>query len=132
MKNTLNLLTLSAILLASFQFSSCSSDDDPEITAASLIGTWTLASFATTGCTDPIDNQDLSTCTTSCETIVVTATTVSIDGDAPMTYTTDGNTITTDGDTLTWSISGTTLTITDVDSAADGGCTSTFTYTRVS
>jgi hypothetical protein len=132
MKNTLNLFAFLALLLVSFQFSSCSSDDDPEITAESLIGTWTQTSFVSTGCTDPNDNQDLSTCTTACETIVVTATTVSINGDAPMTYTTDGNTITTDGDTITWAISGTTLTITDVDSAADGGCTSVITYIRVS
>ncbi len=125
MKRTLNLLTISTLLLILVPFSSCKDDDEPS--ASGLIGTWKEVSFEASGCTDPNDNEPLSTCSTTCETIVVTATTISFSGTS-FPYTASGNTITVDGETVTWSISGTTLTIT---SDGEPGCTNVSKYTRV-
>ncbi|MEZ4973235.1 MAG: hypothetical protein R2820_07985 [Cyclobacteriaceae bacterium] len=114
--------------------SSCKDDDDP----SPLIGTWEEKSYVASGCIDPDDNETF-TCTSSCETIVITENTIKIDTDPAIPYTTDGNKLTisqtTGGITISitvqFSVSGNTLTITQEEEDADGGCTSVSTYQRV-
>jgi hypothetical protein len=84
------------------------------------------------GCSDPVDNETI-TCT-SCETIVISATTMSIDGDT-YPYTVSGNTLSIDVDgdiyKITYIISGNNLTLNFQDSVADGNCKYVTTYKRI-
>lgn len=129
---TIFLLTLIASFI--FQFEGCKKDDDPT-PAEQLVGSWKEVSYVSTGCTDPNDNES-NTCTTNCETLVVTATTLKIGSDPALSYTASGNTLTVtipgqQTTTVAFAISGSTLTVTIQDSPADGGCKSVSTYTRI-
>lgn len=122
MKTLKQLLMMALIVLA---FQGCKKDDESPSQASLLIGTWEYKSTVVTNCTDSLDNFN-DTCTSSCDVTVITATTIDSDP-----YTASGNTITSDGDTYTFSISGTTLTITYQESVADGGCKYVTTLTKV-
>lgn len=116
--------------------SSCKDDD--ESPGAALIGTWEEKSFVSSGCIDPNDNES-STCTASCEQIVVTENTVKIGSDPAIPYTIKGNQLSISESaggvtitiTVTFEVSGNTLIITQQDEASDGGCKNVSTYTRV-
>lgn len=126
------LLTLIASLV--FLFEGCKKDDEPT-PAEQLVGSWKEVSFVSSGCTNPADNES-STCTTTCETFVATATTLKFGSDTPLSYTSNGNTLTVTipgqpSVTAVFSITGSTLTLTIQDSAADGGCKSVSTYSKI-
>ena len=132
MKTIKQVFLMTAMVIA---FEGCKKDD-PKPNASALIGSWEETSYVVTNCTDPLDNEALYECTTICEILEVSATTVTLDGDGPYDYTASGNTVTIDLGpdgtvVVTYSISGTTLTISIQDSLADGGCKTTITYTKV-
>jgi YD repeat-containing protein len=132
------LMTLISSLI--FLLEGCKKDEPAPVTQASLlVGSWKEVSYVATGCTDPKSNES-STCTTSCETLVITATTFKIvkaDGSSQtFNYTAKDNTITvtlTGGQitTATFAITGSTLAITNQDSLADGNCKSVSTYSKI-
>jgi hypothetical protein len=123
------------ILIASlvFLFEGCKKDDDPT-PAEQLVGSWKEVSFASTGCTDPNENES-ETCTTNCETLVASGSTLTFPGEPPYAYTANGNTLTVTAGgqtfTATIAISGSTLTFTIQDSPADGGCKNVITYSKI-
>lgn len=134
MKNYIKVMFIAfAIPLA---ISSCKDDD--ENPGAALIGTWEEKSYVSSGCVDPDDNES-STCTSSCERIVVTENTITIGSFPAVSYTVSGNQLTisqssggtTISTTVTFVVSGTTLTITQQDDASDGGCKNVSTYSKV-
>lgn len=133
MKNYIKILGL--IFLIPLAFSSCKDDESK---GASLVGTWEEVSFVSSGCVDPADNES-STCTSSCERIVVTANTITIGTEPAINYTVSGNQITlsqTFGSatitfTVTFVVTETSLTITQQDDASDGGCKNVSVYKRV-
>lgn len=133
MKNYIKVLAI--VLAFPIVFSSCKEDEDQ---GASLVGTWRETTYVSSGCLDPTDNENF-TCTTSCEELVVTATTVKIGSDPAINYTVNGNQLTvtetlgsaTISITVTFAVTATTLVITQVDAASDGGCTNVTTYTRI-
>lgn len=104
--------------------------DDP--TPPSLVGTWTETSSVASGCDDPSDNESV-TCTTGCEVIVISATTITSDGDS-QSYTKTATTISvTDGPisyTVAYTVTETTLVITQEGSALTDGCKYVTTYKR--
>lgn len=114
-------------------FEGCKNDDPAPDQSAELIGNWEVVTFVATGCNNPDDNYN-ETCTSNCEILVATATTLTIDGAGPYPYTTDGNSMTIDfgGDTfvITYSIAGEILTFSAQDSPADGGCKNVSTYKK--
>lgn len=113
-------------------FERCSKDDPAPDQSAELIGAWENVSFVTSNCKDP-SNNGTTTCTSSCEILVFTSTTFTLDGDGPYNYTTSGNSITIafgGSQTANYSISGETLTFSDQDSPADGGCKNVSTYKK--
>lgn len=122
---------LVALLLPFFE--GCQSDDDPDPgQAALLIGAWQGTKYEATNCNDP-DENETTTCTSSCEILIVTATTISFDGDV-YSYTAKGKKLTLNLGgtkiTTTYSISGTTLTINYQSTEAQGGCTIVSTYEK--
>lgn len=134
MKNYVKLLLL--VFTIPMVISSCKDDD--EAPGAVLIGTWEEVSYATSGCIDSDDN-DSSTCSSSCERVVITENTITFEGDTAEPYTATESTIsftttigsTTITETVNYAVSGTTLTITFKDDASDGGCLNTLTYRKV-
>jgi hypothetical protein len=117
-------------------FNGCNNDkEDPAPTQAELlIGTWQFTNGVVSECTDPLDNYT-ETCTTECETIVVTSSTVTMLGDS-YPYTINGNNLSINmgsGLTLTvnFVVSGSTLTITLKDSAEDGNCKYVSNYKKI-
>ena len=129
MKSSKNILVMALMVLF---FEGCNKDDPAPDQSAELIGSWEAVSFVSSNCKDPLDNGT-TTCTSFCEILVFTATTVTFDGEGPYNYTTNGNSMTIDfGDdeTITYFISGTTLTFTNQDSPADGGCKNVSTYKK--
>ncbi len=108
---------------------SCKKDDPAP---PSLEGTWTLTSEVYSGCDDPLDDDSV-TCTSSCDVVVVSATSITSDGDT-QSYTKTATTISvTDGGltfTFSYTVSGTTLVITQEGSALTGGCKYVATYKR--
>lgn len=133
MRNYIKIIGL--ILVIPLAFSSCKDDENE---GASLVGTWDEVSFVSSGCTDSADNENF-TCTSSCERIVVTESTVKFGSDPALSYTINGNQImlTQSGSgititiTVTFVVTETTLTITQQDDVSDGGCKNVSTYTRV-
>ncbi|MBL7871294.1 MAG: hypothetical protein JNM78_06770 [Cyclobacteriaceae bacterium] len=124
---------LSLVIFGSLVAISSCKDDDPMNT--SLTGTWLETSNQVSNCTDPTDNEPIENCTAGCETIVITETTIIIDGATELSYTKTATTITvTDGvdsETVSYSISGTTLTISQQNSLDDGGCKYITTYKKI-
>jgi len=120
------------MMLMTLVFEGCKKDDDPSPNA-SLVNSWKEVSYVVSGCTDPTENES-TTCTTGCETLVISATTISFYG-ISLPYTVSGNTISIDflGDieTVTYVITGTTLVITSQDSQADGNCKYVSTYKKI-
>ncbi len=129
------IIIIGLILVLPLAFSSCKDDENE---GASLVGTWEETSYTSSGCIDPADNETY-TCTSSCERIVVTGSTITIDNEPPINYTVNGNQITlsqTFGSatitfTVTFVLTDTTLTITQQDDASDGGCKNVSVYKRV-
>lgn len=124
------------ILIASlvFLFEGCKKDDDPS-PAEQLVGSWKEVSYVSTGCTDPSDNES-GTCTTKCETLVATSSTLTFGSDPALSYTASGNTLTVtipgqQSVTVVFAITGSTLTFAIQDSPADGGCKSVSTYSKI-
>lgn len=111
----------------------CKKDDPAPNQAAELVGTWEAVRFVASDCTDPADNEN-TLCTSNCEILVITATTLTSDGEGPYTYTTSGNSLTInfggDLETVKFAISGAELTFTHQDSPADGNCKSVSTYKK--
>ncbi len=120
------------IVLMPLVFAGCKKDDDPSPNA-SLVNSWTEVSYVASGCTDPTENES-TTCTTGCETLVISATTINFFG-ISLPYTVSGNTISIDilGDIekVTYVITGTTLVVTAQESEADGNCKYVSTYKKI-
>jgi hypothetical protein len=123
-----------ALLVLGITFSGCNDDDE---NTSSLIGSWRFVSDVNTECADTDDNYS-ETCSRDCDVIVITATTITADGDV-YTYTTSGNQLTFSeivnnvqiSYTLTFNVSGSTLTLTTKDSADLGSCKNVTTYSKV-
>ncbi len=134
MKTSKSILFLSALLLMILSFDGCKKDDPEPTPAEQLVGSWKEVNYVRSGCTDAGDNET-NACTTSCETIIASATTLTFPGEPPYSYTADGNTLSVTVGTkvvaVTIEITGTTLTTTIQDSPADGNCKSVTTYSRV-
>ena len=81
------------IVITILVFEACNEDDPAPDQSAELIGSWENVSFVATGCADPADNYN-ETCTSDCEILVITATTLTFDGEGPYSYTTNGNSMT--------------------------------------
>ncbi len=129
MKTSKNILLIALMFLV---FEGCNKDDPGPDQSAELIGAWEAVSFVSSNCKDPSENGT-TTCTSFCEILVFTSTTVTFDGDGPFNYTTSGNSLTIDfggSQTGTYSISASTLTFTGQDSPADGGCKNVSTYKK--
>lgn len=136
-------LTLSALaIIIAGVILSCSKSDSAPTQAQLLIGYWKQTSYVRTSCTDPLNNESLSTCTTSCTTIVVTASTISIadpsqNGGMPQvfTYTVTGPTINltpAPTETITFAVAGSvlTLTIQSPSTGAEANCTGVMNFTK--
>ena len=121
------------IVITILVFEACNKDDPTPDQSAELIGSWENVSFVATGCADPADNYN-ETCTSYCEILEITATTLTSEGDGPYAYTTSGNSMTINSNggkfVVTYSISGETLTFTNQDSPPDGGCKNVITYKK--
>ncbi len=133
---------LSLVILVAALCSACSTDSTPvsQSQAQLLIGSWKEVSSVTTLCTDALQNKALKTCDTSCETLVVTSSSVTIKNsgvaDEVFTYTLSGNVINTtpsSSEALTFLIVGTTLTITGTrpNSGNDANCKKVTTYSKI-
>lgn len=125
-----------AILQCSFFAIAClciisCKDDDPA--PNSLVGTWSMTKDVASGCDDSADNYD-ETCTSSCETIVISETTINYDGDS-LPYTKTATTISiVDGSltvTVSYTVNTTTLVITEEASSSFGGCKFVTTYKKL-
>lgn len=137
MRNFTRILVTVLLISLAFPlvFSSCKDDESK---GASLVGTWEETSYVSSGCVDPTDNESF-TCTSACERIVVTENTLTIGTDPAISYTVNGNQITltqkfgsaTVTFSVTFTVTETTLTITQQDEAADGGCKNVSVYKRV-
>lgn len=131
MKSIKSTYLITLIVCLVFLFEGCKKDDDPT-PAEQLVGSWKEVSYVASGCTDPNDNES-STCT-KCNTMVATSSTLTFTGEPPYPYTANGNTLTiTVGNqtfTATIVISGSTLTFTIQNSAADGGCKTVTTFNK--
>lgn len=121
---------------------SCGDDGDE----LGLIGSFALSEESTSGCNDAADNSvKAKTCSeTSCETLILsgdgTFSVVDLDNGITTSYSgkyvTSGNQITftytidsvTETDVVTFSLSGSTLILTEAQEA--DGCIDTETYTR--
>ncbi|MGE0587864.1 MAG: hypothetical protein AB7O48_04780 [Cyclobacteriaceae bacterium] len=132
MKNLLRLLTI-CFVTSLAMLSACKDDDE----ANPLIGTWIFKSEATTECSDS-DFNGTESCSTDCDEIVITATTIT-DDTGSSNYTLDGNKIVISGSlggvtfsvTVTYSISGNQLTITD-ETDTTFGCKTVTVFTKKS
>lgn len=121
MKSLIRFLSIAAIAFI-IGLSACK-DDDP---VNPLIGTWIFTSETTTGCSDP-DFNGSETCSTNCDEIVITATTIT-DDTGSINYKLDGNKIVISESlggititiTNTYSVSGNQLTITDENDSVFG------------
>ena len=109
---------------------SCKKDDPAP---PSIEGKWTETTYVVSGCDDPSDNEPETTCTTSCEVFVISATTITSDGDV-QAYTKTATTITvSDGSfslTFTYTVTETTLVLTLQNSSTFGGCKEVRTFKR--
>ena len=92
MKTNIRILAMMAIAAMIIFVEGCKKDDPTPTQAQLLIGSWKEVSFVSSGCTDAADNGS-STCTTQCETLVVSNTTLTI-GTESWPYTVVGNTLT--------------------------------------
>jgi hypothetical protein len=112
---------------------SCKDDEGP--TSTSLIGSWKETSITRSACGDPLENGTENCSAPNCLTLVFTETTVAFDSDI-YPYTKNGNSLTVMLDDIftmnaTYSISGSTLTLTVEGSPTDGICKEVFTFTRM-
>jgi hypothetical protein len=134
MKTIKRIYVITLITSLVFLFEGCKKDDPAPTPAEQLVGSWKEVNRVSTGCTDPADNRT-ETCTTGCENMVASSTTLTFTGEPPYPYTADGNTLTVTVGTqvfkVTILITGTTLTFTIQDSAADGNCKSVTTYSKI-
>jgi len=123
------ILVFVALLVASLIYSCKESESNN-----SLLGTWEETSFVVTECQNP-DFNNSEICSSACQKLTFSDSTVVFDNDAPINYAVDGNVITIvlAGTTLfpVYNISGNMLTITIQDREEDGGCKSVYTYERV-
>jgi hypothetical protein len=134
MKIIKSILILLSVAAMATMFDGCNDDNEEPSQAELLIGSWQIVSDVVSECTDPNDNYS-ETCTSSCETMVISKTEITMDG-LTFTYTVNGNTLSINmgsGVTLTvnFVVSGSTLTITLKDSLADGNCKYVATYKKV-
>lgn len=128
-------LLLFALIVPFVLFSCKDDDEDPN---AALVGTWEEKSYVSSSCADA-DNNETYNCSASCERMVITKNTISVDGDPAIPYTVSGDKITisessgglTISITVTFNVSGNTLTLTRQDDPSDGGCKHVSTYTRI-
>lgn len=124
------ILKLSYFTIVCLFVVSCKKDDPAPVNL--LLGTWTETSEVISGCTDPLDNST-DTCTSACSTLVFTETTVSGDGSTE-TYTKTDTTLSIVSGSITFTVSytvtGTTLVITQQDSADFGNCKTVTTYKK--
>jgi len=126
-----------AIVITCFSLS-CRKKSDPS-PANPLIGSWKEVSYVFSGCTDPADDLGLTNCTTDCETLIFTATTLKISqggsADETNNYSVNGNVLTVSpnvtGVSITFAVSGTTLTLTAKNTPAYGACTVVETLTKI-
>lgn len=110
---------------------------DDEESANPLIGTWEFVSEVVSEC-DDADFNGTETCTSSCDRIVVSATTITQDTDV-LNYTLDGNKILieekigsiTVTSAFTYTLTGDQLTITFKEDALTGNCKTVTTFKRV-
>ncbi len=100
---------------------SCNKKDVVPVQSSPLLGSWTLVSIETSGCTDPLDNEPATNCN-NCPTLVFTETTVTtIDGTSSKksSYTVVGNMI---NNSIIFTIVGPKLTLTTKGTADNGNC----------
>jgi hypothetical protein len=126
MKTSKRIFLMALVILV---FEGCKKDDPSP--AAPLLGSWKQVSLVSTGCTDPSENGTYNCSAPDCETLLFTASTMSVDGGAPQTYVVSGNTLTVDGESLTFTISGSTVTFTFQDTLVNGGCQLVITYKKI-
>ena len=114
-------------------FVSILSCEDSE-TVNTLLGTWQEIKFEVTECENSDFNR-IRECTSTCQQLTFTETTVTFDNDPPIAYALDGNVITIviAGRTVypIYSISNDQLTITIKDRPSEGSCKSVYTYKRI-
>lgn len=129
---------LSVIALCAIALSSCKKDEAASTPA--YIGTWLETNFIASGCTDPGDDEVHACTAPDCESLIISATTITIvkpgSANEVYPYTASGNTLTvtvggtTGTITVTVVVSGTIMTVTLQNSAANGGCLNVTTYTK--
>lgn len=134
---------ISKFLVIGILMMACSKSSDVAPTP-SLVGSWNVTSINKSGCIDPIENgTENLTAPYLKYTFTTTTMTVEIPPVGGITIppltvpiTVSGNVITaaggsgTTGGTITFSVSGTTLTLTSQDTADDGGCRTTQTCVK--
>ena len=116
-----NILSLLFFCIALAGIISCSKKEVVPVQSSPLIGSWTLVSIESSGCTDPLDNEPATNCN-SCPTLIFTETTVTtIDGTSSqkISYTVTGNLI---NNSIIFTIVGPKLTLTTKGSADNGNC----------
>jgi len=100
---------------------------ESENEGGSPIGVWKISSVTTTECADPGDNETF-TCTSNCETTVITENSIQSGSDPSEPLTISGNTFTVDGQSGTFVVAGSTLTLTY---KIPGDCKLIIAYTKV-
>ena len=124
-KNNSKTVSLIAVMLAFLL--SCSKKEVVPIVSSSLLGSWTLVSIGTTGCTDPQDNEAVTNCTT-CPTISFTETIFTTNETGTVqksSYTVSGNMI---NNSIIFSVVGPKLTLTIPGTADNGNCQTDLVY----
>jgi uncharacterized protein (TIGR02145 family) len=127
------------LLLITVVLGACKNDEPAPDVSLKLIGAWELVRFVASNCTDPSDNED-TRCTSKCEKLVITASTITMVGEGKYTYKVsfvegwNANllTISIAGSprTVAFEVSDTELILTHQDTPADGNCKSESTYKR--
>lgn len=134
MKTSKRILIMMFIAIMVLLAEGCKKDDPAPTPAEMMVGSWKEVSYVRSGCTDAADNES-STCTASCETLVVSATTLTFGTEPPYPYTADGSalSVTVSGTIyiVTIAVTATTLTTTIQDSPADGNCKKVTNYTKL-
>jgi len=129
-KNRIRIYSLFILGMLLILIPGCKEDDEP---SNSLIGSWKETNSTLSDCADPIDNWTGACSAPDCGTITFTETTVDVDGDS-YTYTKSGSSLNINYSSsiifvVTYSISGSTLIITEQDDPDD--CKSVTTYTKL-
>ncbi len=133
---------LLAVFFVSVTIISCGKGDDNQGNPATspLYGSWTINTLNVSGCADPLANHSTNCAAGGalCSGAIVeftrtTMTSTGVTGTNSSAYTISGNTFNypSDGGVPTsFAIAGNTLTLSQQQSASNGGCLIVSTYTR--